>query len=68
MKALTTFIVILLLGCADGELNGRKYKLKKECIEYKMQSVVRLNANGGTRVDMMKVCTQEKVTDTIWID
>jgi len=69
MRVISISILLgLLTGCYDGEINGRKYYLKKTCIKSHIEKGTKLQLVGKVWLQVPssnEVCDKYK-TDTIW--
>ena len=69
MRVISISILLgLLTSCYDGEVNGRKFYLKKTCIKSHIENGTRPQLLGKVWVQMptdYEVCDKYK-TDTIW--
>lgn len=69
MRVISVIILcVLFTSCYDGEVNGRRYDLKKTCIKSHIEQGTRLQPVGKAWAYMSyseEVCDKYK-TDTIW--
>ena len=69
MRVISISILLgLLTSCYDGEVNGRKFYLKKTCIKSHIEKVTRPQLAGKVWLPVHysnEVCDKYK-TDTIW--
>lgn len=69
MRVISISILLgLLTSCYDGEVNGRKFYLKKTCIKSHIEEVTRPQLAGKVWLQVHysnEVCDKYK-TDTIW--
>lgn len=69
MKLISIIILIgLFTSCYDGELNGKRYNLKRTCIESHSEHGMRLVLIGKMWTSLpysMEVCDKYRM-DTIW--
>lgn len=62
-------IILLFSSCWDGEVNGVKYRLKKNCAKGHQESYVTQMIAGKTSMPVVRtrfVCDCYGETDTIW--
>lgn len=66
-KAVITAVVILILASCryDGKINGRKYKLKKECLEKYVVMETRMVGKSMVIIPRYP-CKKYGRIDTIW--
>lgn len=61
-----SFVILSLTACSyDGKINGRKYKLKKECLEKYLVMEVRM-VGKSMQIIPRYPCKRYGRIDTIW--